>query len=173
MNRLICLLAIFAVVVIGILPVAFSTAQTTEAEFAKKSQSNWHQWRGPDASGAAKGTPPTTWSETENVAWKIELTGEGSSTPIIWEEKLFVISAVETDRQPESTPDQHAEAKTKPTGNIFDFVVICLNKDTGKEIWQKVVASAAPHEGRHPSTTYAAASPMTDGKHLYLSLIHI
>ena len=167
MNRFICLLAFVAFATL--LPLTTLSAQTSETEFAKKAQSNWHQWRGPDATGMATGTPPTTWSETENVAWKIELPGEGSSTPIIWDEKLFVIAAVETDRQAEEDAKQHAEAKTKPTGNVFDFMVICLNKDTGKEIWKKVVTSAAPHEGRHSSTTYAAASPMTDGKHLYVS----
>ena len=103
------------------------------------------------------------------MAWSVDVPGEGSSTPIIWEDRLFLITAVETEKKSEKQLDFHPETRTRPTGNVFDFIVICYNRNTGKEVWKKVVASAAPHEGRHSSTTYASASPMTDGKHLYVS----
>ena len=134
----------------------------------QKQSSNWPQWRGPAATGFAENaTPPTTWSESENVAWKIEIEGEGSSTPIIWGDKIFILSAIVTDRKPETAPELDGTAKTKPPENIVQFVVWCVNRSTGETIWKKVVTEAAPHEGRHKSTTYAASSPVTDGQHVY------
>ena len=52
----------------------------------------WPTWRGPNADGTVKGCePPTQWSATQNIKWKLKLPGSGSSTPIIWNEKLFQI----------------------------------------------------------------------------------
>ena len=61
-----------------------------------------HNWRGPEATGVAlSGNPPIEWSETKNVKWKIEIPGKGHSTPIIWEDKLFITTAIETDQKVE------------------------------------------------------------------------
>ncbi len=66
---------------------------------AEESSKDWPQWRGPDASGAALDSdPPTTWSETENIKWKIDVPGVGSSTPIILGDRVYVSTAVKTDR---------------------------------------------------------------------------
>lgn len=130
----------------------------------------WHQWRGPDANGVAtQGNPPISWSDQTNIRWKFPIVGEGSSTPIIWGNKVFILSAIETNRVPARRIDPDPEAKTQIPGHIFQFVVWCLDRNTGDVLWKKVVLEAAPHEGRHPTSTYAAASPMTDGKHLYVS----
>src|SRR5687767_7542224 len=59
-------------------------------------QANWPQWRGPTGTGAAASdaAPPSEWSETKNVKWKVKLPGSGSSTPIVWEDKIFIQTAV-------------------------------------------------------------------------------
>ena len=63
----------------------------------------WAQWRGPNLSGiAASSNPPLNWSEEQNVAWKVALPGLGSSTPVIWEDRLYVLTAVPTEG--EATP---------------------------------------------------------------------
>lgn len=55
----------------------------------------WPQWRGPNFDGVAPtGNPPIEWSETKNVAWKVEIPGSGYATPVIWEDRIFVLSAV-------------------------------------------------------------------------------
>ena len=70
---------------------------------------NWPQWRGPQQNGVAPGAnPPTKWSETENVKWKIPIPGEGHATPIIWENKIFLLTAVPTGKK--------IEAQSAPTG---------------------------------------------------------
>lgn len=134
----------------------------------------WPQWRGPSADGVAPhANPPLTWSETENVKWKIEIPGAGSSTPIIWDDKLFLLTAIQTDRKDESLPAPEDQPE-RQFGIVFpnqfhEFVVLCLNRNTGDEIWRKVVHEEVPHEGHHPDNDYASASPVTDGRHLYVS----
>src|SRR5881392_1612630 len=65
--------------------------------------SNWPQWRGPLANGVAPaGRPPVTWSETNNVKWKVKLPGAGTSTPIIWGNQIFVQTAVASAKKNEA-----------------------------------------------------------------------
>ncbi|HKS38646.1 MAG TPA: hypothetical protein VJW76_15745, partial [Verrucomicrobiae bacterium] len=70
-------------------------------------QRNWPQWRGPLATGVApSGDPPVQWSETSNVKWKFKIPGFGTSTPVIWENQVFVQTAIPTAKA--------AETKTEP-----------------------------------------------------------
>lgn len=139
-------------------------------EFETAKYQNWHQWRGPNADGlATQGNPPIKWNDRTNIRWKFPIVGEGSSTPIVWGKQVFILSAIETNRIPATPTETDAEAQTEPPAHIMEFVVWCLDRNSGDVVWKKVVTEAAPHEGRHPSTTYAAASPTTDGKHLYVS----
>ena len=69
--------------------------------FGDSAEDYWPTWRGPNNNGVSpKGNPPLTWSETENVKWKIKLTGDASnSSPIVWKDKIFYQTAIETDKQ--------------------------------------------------------------------------
>ena len=146
-------------------------AQSTIAdELSEKRLDNWHQWRGPLATGEApRATPPIKWSETENVKWKVRIPGEGSSTPIVWGDRVYVLAAEPTNRKAETPPEPHDDAKTLPPDHYYRFLVLCLDRQTGETIWQRTACEAVPHEGRHPSHSYAAGSPMTDGQFLYAS----
>jgi outer membrane protein assembly factor BamB len=63
--------------------------------WAAPAEQNWGQWRGPLANGVApKADPPTEWSETKNVKWKLAIPGEGNATPIVWDNIVFVQSAI-------------------------------------------------------------------------------
>jgi outer membrane protein assembly factor BamB len=74
-------------------------AGTYADDFEKEKSRNWHQWRGPEATGVAPlGKPPTEWSETKNIKWKVEIPGHGSASPIVWGERIFILTAVKTDR---------------------------------------------------------------------------
>jgi outer membrane protein assembly factor BamB len=135
---------------------------------------NWHQWRGPQANGTApRGDPPLTWDENTNIKWKAPLSGRGSATPIVWGNRVFVVTAVKTDRMAGPgdlpKPDPRFETKTKPPTNVYRFIVLCFDRTTGKALWEKTAAEKVPHEGHHDSHSYAAGSPTTDGRHLYVS----
>src|SRR6516164_8663722 len=61
---------------------------------------NWHQWRGPLATGEApSGSPPTNWDEHTNIKWKVEIPGLGHATPIIWGDRIFILTAIKTDHE--------------------------------------------------------------------------
>jgi outer membrane protein assembly factor BamB len=180
------------------------------------------------------------WSQTENIRWKVAVPGKGSSSPIIWEDKIYLMTAIElantaeatgaddqvassglvadpqnlrTDanrggeprRRGRATPPNNASAEVTlgvaggqerqdqerqeqggrgergerggrqgrgrgrepQVVNPHQFVVLCLERSTGKELWRKVVCEAVPHEAGHGTNTFSAASPIVDGQRIY------
>lgn len=139
------------------------------ADFEKLRDRNWHQWRGPAANGIAPtADPPIEWNAETNLLWKTSIPGAGSATPIVWENRVFVLSARETDI-PAGEQKPHPDAKTSPPEHKFDFIVTCLDRETGAVLWHEVAVQEAPHEGHHTTNSYASASPTTDGERLYVS----
>jgi outer membrane protein assembly factor BamB len=141
---------------------------------------NWPQWRGPLASGAApQADPPLAWSETQNVKWKVKLPGFGTSTPVVWGDRVFVLTAVATGQKAAAAPPAEA-APARPGGpgrggggfgietprESYEFVVLCYERPTGKQLWRKAVREVVPHQGHHRDHGFASASPVTDGEHL-------
>jgi outer membrane protein assembly factor BamB len=152
--------------------------------------SAWPTWRGSSNSGVAPGAqPPLTWSDTKNIKWKAKIPGYGFSTPIVWKDRIFLLTAIELPAASAAAPTSRVvpdasitaqrqgggrkggggfgggPAPTKP----YEFVVIALDRATGKIVWQKTARKETPHEGHHASHGYASASPVTDGVHLYVS----
>jgi outer membrane protein assembly factor BamB len=143
-------------------------------EFTHERLDNWHHWRGPEANGwALRADPPVTWDTRKNVKWKVPLPGRGSATPIVWGNQVFVVTAIKTDRVAAAADlpqaDPHLERKTTAPTNYYQFVVLSFDRVTGKLRWKQQAAEKVPHEGHHPSHSYAAGSPTTDGKRLYVS----
>ena len=269
---------------IGLGGLAWSLAGTVTAE-------NWPTWRGPAANGVAPGgNPPTEFSESKNVQWKSKVPGSGSSTPVIWGDQVFVITAEKTGKKVAAAggeprePGQRAERRQRPDGERpegrgrgeqrsrggdrprpdgdqgprggerprpdrersqrggqsgfggdsfnreefikrFDkngdgelndaerdamrdelrqqfsggrggersprsrrssrgrggfgggskpteeyrYVLMSLDRNTGKENWRRVAATQVPHEGHHRDHGYASGSPVTDGEHIIVS----
>ncbi len=138
----------------------------------------WSYWRGPAADGMAVGDAPLNWSDTQNVRWKTDIPGRGSSSPVIWGDRIFVTAAVKTGAEPE--PEEAAKSAAKPPagkGMPFgqsgpqvehEFKVLCLDKNTGKILWERTAITAVPHEGFHNQYgSFASNSPVTDGKNVY------
>ncbi len=139
------------------------------ADTAEERAAFWHQWRGPHATGVSTtADPPVVWDQQTNIQWRVDIPGDGSATPIVWQDRVYVVSAIQTDRR--AAPAQPAaDAKTVPPASYYRFMAFCLSRETGDTIWEKELKEAVPHEGVHPSHTYAAASPATDGRRLYVS----
>lgn len=149
-------------------------AAAAAADFSAESQHQWHQWRGPLANGTAPhGDPPIRWSRTSHIRWKVPLPGEGSATPVIWDDQVFLLTAVRTDRTVDALPKPKQEPpggyKTERPKNFYRFEVIALDRRTGKTRWQRTAIESLPHEGRHDTNSYASGSPTTDGHRLYVS----
>lgn len=138
----------------------------------KNGAGEWRQWRGPAATGvSASATPPVSWSEEENVRWKVAVPGYGSGSPIVLGEKVFLLTAVNTGKVDPSLPRPEDQPKrifniTHPN-TTYEFVVLCLDRKTGRTIWRRVATRRIPHEGAHGDNNFASASPATDGERLY------
>jgi outer membrane protein assembly factor BamB len=140
---------------------------------ALKVEDQWSQWRGPLASGVSPhGDPPTHWDEKTNIKWKVPLPGRGSATPIVWGDCVFIAAVKDTGRvaKPADMPKAETrEIKTKPPNTYHQFLLMCFDRQTGKLRWQQICTERVPHEGYQPTHSYAAGSPTTDGKHVWVS----
>ncbi|HKQ37385.1 MAG TPA: PQQ-binding-like beta-propeller repeat protein [Verrucomicrobiae bacterium] len=111
---------------------------------------NWPCWRGPRMDGtSAETNVPVHWSATSNLIWKTELPGSGHASPIVWEDKIFTVSAI-------------AEQEAR--------VLLCVNRADGKLLWQKTVV-VAPFEGKHRLNSHASSTPATDGEFVYVAFL--
>ncbi len=156
------------------------------AESAAKG--NWPHWRGPTGNGVSPdGKPPVEWSETKNVKWKVEIPGSGSGSPIVWGDRVFVVTAVgkgardraggadagggrDSGRQRRGQGRGQSRRRrggrgAAPTPQTFKL--FCFDRSTGKVAWEKTAVDATPHEGHQSSNNFAPASPCTDGEHVY------
>ena len=128
----------------------------------------WPKWRGPDDNGMARTDAPLHWSDTENIKWKATIPGRGHSSPVLWGDKIFLTTAVPVAPVADS-PRRRGGGDTSAQPE-HRFEVICLDKKTGKVLWQRTATTAAPHEGfHHMYGSFASNSPVTDGKRVYAS----
>jgi outer membrane protein assembly factor BamB len=120
----------------------------------------WGQWRGPHATGVSRtATPPTTWSETQNIRWKVAIPGYGSASPVVWGNRVYLPTAI-----PEVPGRQ-----VKP-GVKHKFVLMAFDRATGKLVWERLAKEEATHEATHTDNgTYASASAVTDGEHVIVN----
>ena len=179
----------------ALLGLAGSLAWAAATLAAPVASDNWPEWRGPLQNGIApSANPPTTWSETNNLKWKVKIPGTGQATPIIWENRVFIQTAIPTGKKVEAKPAEAGEQPpaaqpqaggeperkegkgkgrrgfgggAKPT-EVYQFAVLCLDRQSGKLLWQKVAREEVPHEGyRQNEGSLASSSGLTDGKHIY------
>ncbi|MCX6237013.1 MAG: PQQ-like beta-propeller repeat protein [Bacteroidia bacterium] len=150
----------------------FSTLLTgVKAQKNAPGTNNWPEWRGLYNSGAVVGgNTPSEFSETKNLNWKIEIPGKGHATPIVWGNQVIVQTAVATDKKPEKAVVSAASPMAaSSTEFIHQFIVISVDKNTGKIIWKTVVKEELPAERTHDLGSWASNSPMTDGEYIYAS----
>src|SRR4030095_8243656 len=90
----------------AIRPLSVLAAMSCAGMLAQAADKDWPQWRGPLGTGVApNANPPVTWSETNNVKWKVKLPGRGTATPVIWQKQIFLQTAIPTGRSVESGAD--------------------------------------------------------------------
>lgn len=111
---------------------------------------NWPCWRGPNGDGTSHEINlPTNWDSTTNVVWKRPIPGIGHASPIVWEDRLFTVTA-----KPETQ----------------EKLLLCYDTNTGDLLWQATVVKT-PFENKHSDNSYASGTPATDGKMIYVSFL--
>jgi outer membrane protein assembly factor BamB len=127
---------------------------------------NWPSFRGPNASGISDGQPlPTSWDaeKSVNILWKTPIPGLGHSSPVVWDDRVFVTTAIsgafKTTYNPKDDDIQPALDESKHQWRVY-----CLNKRTGKIIWSQTACEGVPKVKRHIKATQANATPATDGR---------
>jgi outer membrane protein assembly factor BamB len=142
---------------------------------------HWPQWRGPRGDGVApQGDPPTTWSETANVRYKVEIPGRGHASPVVWGDRIYLLTAIDAEPPAAGAPAAGAPASATPASGAppvrergvapdrdLRFVVLALDRTTGKTVWERTVVRTRPHEGTHTDGSWAAASAITDGERVW------
>ncbi len=132
----------------------------------------WPYWRGPAADGMAAGDAPLTWSDTQNIRWRTEIPGLGNSSPVVWGDLVFVTTAIKAGASAAAAPAPPPSRGFNPGGGgpqvEHKFDVLCLDRKTGKILWQRTAITATPHEGGHNVYgSFASNSPLTDGAFVY------
>lgn len=121
-------------------------------------QKYWPQWRGPEFSGVSREMGlPTTWSESENIAWKTPLPSWSGSTPIVWGDSVFVTSPSK------GGPDDPGADATRPAAGP-ELLLLCINRKDGAILWERCLNTGNKDVGKQNDTS---PSPVTDGKHVW------
>ena len=181
------------VLVVGILSVGPFRAGLVAAEPGGR-ESTWPGFRGHDMSGVVPAPRlPDTWSTSQGVAWRTEIAGKGWSSPIVWNDVVYLTSAVGSgpfkapstglygnDYAAELQKQGHSDAEIMKRVRARDieasdetsdlrFRLYALDAKTGKVKWEREAHRAKPFGGRHRKNTYASETPFTDGERLYVS----
>jgi outer membrane protein assembly factor BamB len=130
---------------------------------------NWPQFRGPGASGVVEGqAAAVNWNaeKSENLRWKAKLPGLAHSSPVVWGDKVFVTAAVTTATKDETRYGLYGDVEPVKDDPKHIWKVYALDKRTGKILWERIAYEGLPKVKRHPKSTHADSTPVTDGKRL-------
>jgi len=101
-----------------------------------------------------------------NIRWKIPVPGLGHSSPVIWDDKLFITTAVSFADNHGIKTGIYGDGMPVPDSSVHEWKVICIDKNSGKILWQKTAYTGVPKVKRHPKSTHANASVATNGKYV-------
>ena len=130
------------------------------------------RFRGTGGTGVAEADPrlPDSWSQSENVDWSIDVPGLGWACPIVWDDRVFVATVV-AENNDNLKPQKGlylGRGVREPAKGIHRWMVLSFDLHNGKELWRQEAHVGEPSVPRHPKSTYAAETPVTDGERLYV-----
>ena len=138
------------------------------ASLSAANAENWPGWRGPGTLGisTAKGIP-AQWDLAKNIKYKVEVPGLGHSSPIVWGNRIFITTAVNTDPAEADWQKGFPQVTRKMDASEISWKVLCYNRDTGKLLWEQTAIRQKPVNGRHLKNSYASQTPVTDGTYVF------
>ncbi len=133
------------------------------------SSANWPGFRGTGSRGIADGQhPPLKWNaeENQNLLWQTPIPGLGFSCPTIWGDRLYVTSAVSADADTDVRIGLYGDVDSVEDDSEYEFVLYCLDKNSGEIIWQQTAHTAKPAVKRHSKSSHANPTVATNGEYL-------
>ncbi|HAM09701.1 MAG: hypothetical protein A2X05_01120 [Bacteroidetes bacterium GWE2_41_25] len=141
--------------------------QTISGQLKKELQ--WSSYRGNLSSGVLDNAnlPDSFNLDTDyNIRWKISIAGMGISSPVIWGDKLFITSAVSESDRAGFKPGLYGDVKPVNDSSVHEWKVFCIEKSTGKILWEKISFKGVPKMKRHPKSTHANTTLAIDGNYV-------
>jgi outer membrane protein assembly factor BamB len=136
-------------------------------------KSNWPQFLGPGGNNISEETNlPSEWGNNKNLLWKYKVPGKGWSSPVVWEDKVFITTAYKDQQDEKPNGGENADSgsddrRIRPDID-YRFEIYCLNRKSGELVWNETAYLGKPGIVTHRDNTYASETPVTDGKHLYV-----
>jgi outer membrane protein assembly factor BamB len=152
----------------------FTSSIVLLAATATLSAENWPQWRGPGGQGISnEANVPREWSSTKNVLWKTELPS-GHSSPIVWNDRIFVTAAMEGELVPGAKAVGHTvdgQVWIHPDSVAADrkhtMKVLAIDAKSGKVLWERTAYEGTVYDARHRRSSFAGPTAVTDGRMVY------
>lgn len=129
----------------------------------------WPSFRGPRACGyIINSSPPSEWDtkSQKGIKWKTPIPGLGHSSPVIWDNRLFVTTATTNMNDESLKLGLYGDIDEANDNRVHEFKVYCLDKKSGKILWDRVAHKGIPRSKRHTKSTQANCTPATDGRYL-------
>lgn len=129
----------------------------------------WPQFRGPFASGIVEsGNIPDSWNVAtgENIKWKTKIPGLGHSCPVIWDDRIFITTAISSSGKDSLKVGLYGDVDNINDTSEHEFRLLCIDKNTGKIVWNQLVNKCIPKTKRHTKASHADPTPATDGKYI-------
>ena len=138
------------------------------ASLSRAGTTDWPQFRGPHANGFSDDACPTNWNvETgSNILWQTPVPGLGHACPIIWRDRMFVTTAVNPTGKPQLKIGLYGDGDSYPEKEKQQWRLLCLDKRSGKVLWDRLEYEAIPRLERHTKASHCNSTPATDGKRI-------
>lgn len=155
-----------------LLALVFVSLIACQSEIEKKVtkiDNQWPSFRGLQASGVMDNSNiPTEWNVEGNlnVSWKTPIPGLAHSSPIIWDDKIFVTTAISSNENEILKVGLYGSGNSAEDTTVHQFKVYCLDKNSGEIVWERLAHEGVPKTKRHTKATQANCTPATDGKYL-------
>jgi outer membrane protein assembly factor BamB len=129
---------------------------------------NWPQFRGPDGSGLSEQTAPTSWNieSGANVRWQKPITGLGHACPIIWQDRVFIATAIKPTGKSDLKVGIYGDGASYQEKEPHQWRLLCFDKNSGKLVWDKLGYEGVPRVERHTKASHCNSTPATDGKRI-------
>lgn len=141
---------------------------------AAVSAQQWPSFRGVGSSGvaAAAATPPVSWdlAAAKNVAWSTPIPGLAHSSPVVWGDRVFLTTSINTTPQAHDLTSRAVELQGSTDMGQHQWKVYSLDRRTGRVLWERMVHEGVPRVKRHGKATHASASPATNGRFVVVSM---